>query len=77
MTTYQEILAGPVRLVQGRADIPYRGCATVFGAIFTDYDRKVLLESKDISHIYGRMSLIGVDPVLEIMGKDDDFSIRS
>ncbi|MBF0507751.1 MAG: anthranilate synthase component I family protein [Deltaproteobacteria bacterium] len=77
MTIYQEIQAGPVRLVQGRADIPYRGCATVFGAIFTDYDRKVLLESKDISHIYGRMSLIGVDPVLEIMGKDDNFSIRS
>lgn len=36
-----------------------------------------LLESKDISHIYGRLSLIGVDPVLEIRGKNEKFEIKS
>lgn len=35
-----------------------------------------LLESRDISHIYGRLSMIGLDPVLEIRGKNEKFSIR-
>lgn len=35
-----------------------------------------LLESRDISHIYGRLSMIGIDPVLEIRGKNEKFSIR-
>ena len=38
-------------------------------------ERGFLFESKDISHIYGRLSLIGVDPVLEIRGKGDSFEI--
>lgn len=39
--------------------------------------RGFLFESKDISHIYGRLSLIGLDPVLEIKGKGDSFSITA
>lgn len=38
--------------------------------------RNFLLESKSISHVYGRMSLIGVDPVMEIRGKDNEFEIK-
>lgn len=39
-------------------------------------ERNFLFESKDISHIYGRLSLIGIDPVLEIKGKNNKFSIK-
>lgn len=34
-----------------------------------------VLESKDISPIYGRLSLIGFDPAVKISGKDDYFEI--
>ncbi len=40
-------------------------------------NRGFLFESKDISHIYGRLSLIGIDPVLEIKGKGDSFTITA
>lgn len=35
-----------------------------------------ILESKDISSIYGRLSLIGFDPLLKITGKNEDFQIE-
>lgn len=38
-------------------------------------EKNFLLESLDISHIYGRLSLIGIDPVLEIVGKNDQFKV--
>jgi anthranilate/para-aminobenzoate synthase component I len=49
----------------------------VFSKIYQDYKHKFLLESKDISQIYGRLSLIGVDPVLKIIGKNNNFSIEA
>jgi anthranilate synthase len=39
-------------------------------------DQKFLFESKDISHVYGRMSLMGIDPIVKIVGKDDSFSVE-
>lgn len=36
-----------------------------------------LLESIDISPIYGRLSLFAVDPPLEVVGKDDNFRITA
>lgn len=48
----------------------------VFSKIHQDYEHKFLLESKDVSQIYGRLSLIGIDPVLKITGKNDKFSIE-
>lgn len=49
----------------------------LFGKIRALSGQNFLLESKDVSHIYGRLSLIGVDPVLEISGKDAEFSITA
>ncbi len=36
-----------------------------------------LLESADIAPIYGRQSIMGVDPPLEIIGQDEMFTIRA
>lgn len=49
----------------------------VFSRLHAPFTREFLLESKDVSHIYGRLSLIGIDPVLEIRGKNEEFSIKS
>ncbi len=49
----------------------------VFSKIHQKYEQKFLLESLDISQVYGRLSLIGVQPALEIRGKDEEFSIMA
>lgn len=49
----------------------------VFSKIYRNFEHKFLFESRDISHIYGRMSLIGIDPALEIRGKGEKFEILS
>ena len=36
-----------------------------------------LLESADIAPIYGRMSLMSIDPPLEIIGQGDSFQITA
>ncbi|MFH1720262.1 MAG: anthranilate synthase component I family protein [Patescibacteria group bacterium] len=64
-------------LLEGTEEIPYQSAHTVFGRIYGNYQEKFLLESKDVSHIYGRLSLIGIDPVLKISGKGDSFEIIS
>ncbi len=64
------------RLIEGRRDIPYRAVHDVFSRLYRDHTHKFLFESKDVSEAYGRLSLIGIDPVLELTGKDDDFTIK-
>jgi len=49
----------------------------VFSKIHEKYEKKFLLESLDISQVYGRLSLIGVQPALEICGKDERFFIKA
>ncbi len=36
-----------------------------------------LLESADIAPIYGRLSVMSIDPPLEVIGKDTEFTIRA
>ncbi|MEK7672700.1 MAG: anthranilate synthase component I family protein [Patescibacteria group bacterium] len=57
-------------------EIKCEDASEVFSRIYLNSGKNFLLESKDISHIYGRLSLIGVDPVLEIIGKNEQFSIK-
>lgn len=54
-------------------EIDYTDASEIFGGIKKYYTKKFLLESLDISHIYGRLSLIGIDPAFEIKGKDRTF----
>ncbi len=65
------------KLLQGIKEIPYATPHELFLKINSNYEYKFLLESKDISHIYGRLSLIGIDPALKISGKGDNFEIVS
>lgn len=62
-------------LLSGSIEIDYSPAHKVFSSIYQDYQHKFLLESKDISHIYGRLSLIGIDPVLKLSGKDNHYKI--
>ncbi len=73
MITYNKISHG---LTEGRKEINYEPAHEVFQQIYQKHRYKFLFESKDVSPIYGRLSLIGVDPVLKISGKDDSFSIE-
>lgn len=57
-------------------EIKCSDASEVFSKIYEPGKRAFLLESKDISHIYGRLSLIGIDPVLEISGKNNSFKIE-
>jgi len=59
-----------------KKSLKIRGNCAVETFLKVREDRSFLFESKDISHIYGRLSLIGVDPVLEIRGKDNKYSIE-
>lgn len=57
-------------------EIKCEDASKVFSRIIGLSGKSFLLESKDISHIYGRLSLIGIDPVIEIRGKNNDFSVK-
>ncbi len=57
-------------------EIKCEDASEVFSRIMDLSEKNFLLESKDISHIYGRLSLIGIDPVIEVRGKDNGFSVR-
>jgi anthranilate synthase len=74
MTVYKKIQYG---LVEGVHEIPCQPANKLFQGIYQDYKYKFLFESKDISPIYGRLSLLGVDPALRITGKDDHFEIEA
>jgi len=65
-----------IGLIELNQEINYQDAHVCFQSIYKNYRHKFLFESKDISPIYGRLSLIGVDPALQIFGKDDHFFIR-
>jgi anthranilate synthase len=48
----------------------------IYGALRKKEQPSFLFESRSINPIYGRMSLIGVNPTIEIVGKDDTVSFR-
>lgn len=74
MIHYKTINLG---LLEGVGEFPYQKPHEVFESLYCNYQYKFLFESKDVSEIYGRLSLIGVDPVLRITGKGDIFSMTA
>ncbi|MFQ6604371.1 MAG: anthranilate synthase component I family protein [Fidelibacterota bacterium] len=64
------------RLIEGRRDIAYRAVHDIFSRLYRHHTYKFLFESKDVSAAYGRLSLIGIDPILKLTGKDDTFRIE-
>ncbi len=75
MINYQAIKSTNSRLLEGSLAFPYQEPHTVFGQLRENEPYSFLFESKDISPIYGRMSVLGINPVLKITGKDETFSI--
>ena len=71
----KHIKCGVLDLVEAKITFPYGDSVDTFQKLYQNYKHKMLLESKDISPVYGRMSLVGVDPVLELRGKDNRFEI--
>lgn len=63
---------GPIRKVT--ETLEYDRFESYFEAV---KKRGVILESAEIAPIYGRMSLILVDPPLIIQGKDEDFALKA
>jgi len=64
-------------LIEGRTEIPYVQASPVFSKIYKNYKYKFLLESADISRIYGRLSLIGIDPSMKLTEKDKKSKIQA
>lgn len=56
-------------------EIKCEDASKVFSRICDSSEKSFLFESKDVSHIYGRLSLIGIDPAVEIRGKNEVFEI--
>lgn len=75
MNSYTRHSFGSLNLLEDITPLDYQPAHRVFDSVRTLSDHHFLLESKDISHIYGRLSLIGIDPVLKIVAKDNHFSI--
>ncbi|MBI2463376.1 anthranilate synthase component I family protein [Candidatus Peregrinibacteria bacterium] len=73
MINYQTINSD---LLEGSCGFSYQEPHKVFTRLYGTYRYKFLFESKDISSIYGRLSLIGIDPVLRVTGKKDTFCIK-
>ena len=58
-------------------EIRCHDASEVFAGLRGFSKQNFLLESLDVSHIYGRLSLIGIDPVLEIRGKGNEYSVKA
>lgn len=57
-------------------EIRCQDASEIFNGLRGFSKQNFLLESLDVSHIYGRLSLIGIDPVLEIRGKGNAYSVK-
>lgn len=57
-------------------NLPYQSPLEVF-AEFGDTVPGILFESADIAPVYGRQSLIVIDPIVEIIGQADRFQLRA
>lgn len=55
-------------------DIPYSSFESFFDRV---ENRGIVLESAEVAPIYGRLSLILIDPPLQLKGKDERFEIRA
>lgn len=62
-----------------KIDIDCEDASEIFARVYKNLGGvgNFLLESRDVSQVYGRLSLMGVDPALEVRGKNNDFSLTA
>lgn len=63
-------------LLEAKKPFPYAPAHEVFAKLYRHYPHHFLLESKQVSLFSGRFSVIGIDPVLKVSGKDNRFSLQ-
>ena len=73
----KDISAGKLKLKLYEKEIPVSDAALAMLKLIKTYSNNFLFESKDVSHVYGRLSLIGIEGVINIRGKENDFSIKA
>ncbi|MDP2691242.1 MAG: anthranilate synthase component I family protein [bacterium] len=61
--------------LEGSYQPPYQEAHTLFQKLYPYSEYHFLMESKRVSLFSGRFSLIGVDPVLKLIGKEEQFEI--
>jgi anthranilate/para-aminobenzoate synthase component I len=60
--------------LEHRQQIPLFDATEVFSSLRSEGAPAFLFESRSVNPIYGRMSLLGVDPILEISGQESHIS---
>lgn len=65
-----------MKTVEVKRKIRHFPAHEVFLRLYQKYSYHFLLESKQVSLFSGRFSLIGIDPILKISGKNDVFQIE-
>ncbi len=74
MITYKTVTPG---LLEAREEIPCLDASMVFNAVRgSNDDPAFIFESKEIAEVYGRLSIIGIEPVLKLTGKDNQYSLE-
>ena len=69
--------AGHLKILEGKFPIEFfKDNTDFYFPAVRDLPHAFIFESKDVSKIYGRMSLIGFDPVLKVSGKNEKFEIE-
>ena len=66
-----------MKICEHKISIKCEDASEVFSRLRNVSDKNFLLESRDVSNIYGRLSLLGVDPVIEIIAKNDQVSVTA
>jgi anthranilate/para-aminobenzoate synthase component I len=64
-------------ITEARLEIDYSPAHELFAKLYQHYDHHFLLESVEVSLFSGRFSLIGLNPSLKIVGKNESFSIQA
>lgn len=74
MFTYKTIAPG---ILEGRQELTYGDVTKYFQKLRHTYAGPCFLyESKDVSDVYGRLSIIGIDPTLKLTGKGNQFTVE-
>lgn len=66
-----------MKIYEHKIEVQCEDASKVFSRLRKISEKNFLLESRDVSHIYGRLSLIGVDPVIEIIGKNNKVKLSA
>ncbi len=72
----QQLIFGSLEFLKAQKQLEYKkDNISHYFPLIREESNPFILESKDISDVYGRLSLIGFDPIIKITGKNNSFEI--